>query len=134
MFNPWIEKISWIRKWQPTPVSLPGKSRGRRSLVGYSPRGRRESDTTERLQSLITIRIMRLAEVYFCITRPTFSGESGREGMPTLRRQRNFHLLCDCSLRHPTPPKKDALVQNTLKDFQEAETLRNETGQTRRAR
>ena len=36
-------------KWQPTPVFLPGKSHGRRSLVGYSPRGRKESDTTERL-------------------------------------------------------------------------------------
>ena len=37
------------RKWQPTPVLLPGKSRGWRSLVGYSPWGRKESDTTERL-------------------------------------------------------------------------------------
>ena len=35
--------------WQPTPVFLPGESHGRRSLVGYSPRGRKESDTTERL-------------------------------------------------------------------------------------
>ena len=37
------------RKWQPTPVLLPGKSHGQRSLVGYSPWGRKESDTTERL-------------------------------------------------------------------------------------
>ena len=37
------------RKWQSTPVLLPGKSCGRRSLVGYSPWGREESDTTERL-------------------------------------------------------------------------------------
>ena len=35
------------RKWQSTPVFLPGESHGRRSLVGYSPRGRKESDTTE---------------------------------------------------------------------------------------
>ena len=35
--------------WHPTPVLLPGKSRGRRSLVGCSPWGRQESDTTERL-------------------------------------------------------------------------------------
>ena len=34
-------------KWQPTPVFLPGESHGRRSLVGYSPRGRKESDTTK---------------------------------------------------------------------------------------
>ena len=35
-------------KWQPTPVFVPGESHGRRSLVGYSPRGRKESDMTER--------------------------------------------------------------------------------------
>ena len=38
-------KVSWRRQWQPTPVLLPGKSHGRRSLVGYSPRGRKELDT-----------------------------------------------------------------------------------------
>ena len=40
-------KIPWRRKWQPTPIFLPGKSHGLRSLVGYSPGGRKESDTTE---------------------------------------------------------------------------------------
>ena len=39
----------WRRQWQPTPVLLPGKSHGQRSLVGCSPWGRQESDTTERL-------------------------------------------------------------------------------------
>ena len=39
----------WRRKWQPTPVLLPGKSHELRSLVGYSPWGRRELDTTKRL-------------------------------------------------------------------------------------
>ena len=51
-FDPWVRKIPWRRKWQPTPVVLPGKSHGRRSLVGYNPWGRRESDTTERLYLL----------------------------------------------------------------------------------
>ena len=37
-FKPWVRKIPWTRKWQPTPVFLPGESYGRRSLVGYSPR------------------------------------------------------------------------------------------------
>ena len=37
------------RQWHPTPVLLPGKSHGQRSLVGCSPWGRKESDTTERL-------------------------------------------------------------------------------------
>ena len=39
----------WRRKWQPTPVLLPGKFHGRRSLVGYNPWGRKESDMTEQL-------------------------------------------------------------------------------------
>ena len=39
----------WKRKWQPTPVLLPGESHGGRSLVGYSPWHRKELDTTERL-------------------------------------------------------------------------------------
>ena len=39
--------IIWRRQWHPTPVLLPGKSHGQRSLVGYSPWGHKESDTTE---------------------------------------------------------------------------------------
>ena len=38
---------TWRRKWQPTPVLLPGKFHGLRSLVGYSPWGRKELDMTE---------------------------------------------------------------------------------------
>ena len=41
--------MSRRRQWHPIPVLLPGKSHGRRSLVGYSPWGGEESDTTERL-------------------------------------------------------------------------------------
>ena len=43
------KKSQWRRQWHPTPVLLPGKSHGQRSLVGCSPWGRYESDTTERL-------------------------------------------------------------------------------------
>ena len=39
--------LYWRRKWQHTPVLLPGKSHGQRSLAGYSPWGLKESDTTE---------------------------------------------------------------------------------------
>ena len=45
----WVGRIPWRRKWHPTPVFLPGKSHGGRNLVGYSPWGRKEPDTTERL-------------------------------------------------------------------------------------
>ena len=47
----WDEKIPWRRKWQPTLVSLPGKSHGQRSLAGYSLGGCKESDTTKWLNS-----------------------------------------------------------------------------------
>ena len=49
-FHLWVGKIPWRRKWRPTPVFLPGTSRGRRSLESSSPWGRRESDTTELAQ------------------------------------------------------------------------------------
>ena len=38
---PTVRKTPWRRKWQPTPVFLPGKSHGQRSLVGYCPWGRK---------------------------------------------------------------------------------------------
>ena len=45
----WLEPLLRRREWHPTPVLLPGKSRGQRSLVGCNPWGREESGTTERL-------------------------------------------------------------------------------------
>ena len=48
-FDPCVRKIPWRRTWQLTPVFLPEKSHGQRRLVGCSPLGRRESDTTESL-------------------------------------------------------------------------------------
>ena len=54
-FDPWVGKIPWRRKWQPTPVFLPGKSHGQRSLVG--PWGRTESDTTELLTFSLCVYI-----------------------------------------------------------------------------
>ena len=45
---PWVGKILWRREWQPTPVFLPGKFHGQRSLESYSPQSK-ESDMTEKL-------------------------------------------------------------------------------------
>ena len=50
-FDPLAGKIPWGRKWRPTPVFLPGKSCGQRSLAGCSPWGHQESDTTEQLNN-----------------------------------------------------------------------------------
>ena len=46
---PGLGRFPWRRKWQPTPVLLPGKSHGQRSLAGCSPWGHKGSDTTEQL-------------------------------------------------------------------------------------
>ena len=50
-FDSGVRKIPWRREWLPTPVFLPGKSQGQRSLVGYSPWGCKESDTVEQLST-----------------------------------------------------------------------------------
>ena len=50
-FDPWVGKIPWRRKWQPTSVFLPGKSHGERNLVGYSPWAHKKSDTIEGLST-----------------------------------------------------------------------------------
>ena len=56
--DPWVRRIPWRRKWQPTPVFLAEKSYGQRSVAGYCPWGHKELDKTghstamERLLSL----------------------------------------------------------------------------------
>ena len=74
------------RKWQPTLVPLPGESHGQRSLVGYIPQGRKESDTTERLHFTVYLGFPRGSvhkESTFNAGEPgsiTGSGTSPREG------------------------------------------------------
>ena len=72
-FTPWVGKISWRRKWQPTPVFLPGKSHGWRSLVGYSPWDLKESDTTGRLHFhfLFLSCISRFSKLILCFSCPS---------------------------------------------------------------
>ena len=53
-FDPWVRKFLWRREWQSTQVFLPGELHGQRSPVGYSPWGRKESDTTEQLTYIHT--------------------------------------------------------------------------------
>ena len=53
------------RKWPSTPGLLPGKSHGQRSLVGYSPWGRKESDTTERLHFTLNQWIFKVNKISF---------------------------------------------------------------------
>ena len=48
-FKAWVGTIPWRREWLPTSVFLPGKCRGQRSLMGYSPWDLKDLDKTERL-------------------------------------------------------------------------------------
>ena len=50
-FHAWVEKIPWRREWQPTPIFLPGKSHGQRSVEGYSLHSGKESDLTKQLST-----------------------------------------------------------------------------------
>ena len=52
-FNPWVGKIPWRRKWQPTPAFLPGKSHRQRSLVGCSPWDHKELGVLECIPSVV---------------------------------------------------------------------------------
>ena len=67
-FDPWVGKIPWSGKWQPTPVFFPGAFHRQRSVVGYSPWGHKESDTIEWLtlavQKLLIVTFVIF--VYFC--------------------------------------------------------------------
>ena len=54
-FDPGVGNIIGSRRWQPTPVFLPGKSHGQRSLVGYRLWGRKELDRTEHARMLHTL-------------------------------------------------------------------------------
>ena len=72
-FDPWVGKIPWRRKWQPTPVLLPGKSHGQRSLAGCSPWDRKGLDTTEQLHfhflfSQLFVRPPQTTILPFCIS------------------------------------------------------------------
>ena len=55
MQETWVQSLAqedpWGTKWQPIPVFLPGKFPGHKSLAGYSPRARKESDTAEQLNN-----------------------------------------------------------------------------------
>ena len=69
-FNPWVRKIPWRRKWQPTSVFLPGKSHGQRSLAGYGlwgHKGVRHNLATEEQKHSLCIMGGGYTRVYKCI-------------------------------------------------------------------
>ena len=62
-----LERSPWRRKWQPTPVFLPGKCNGQRGLVGYIPWGHKQSDTTEWLSACARTHTHTHTDVHFLI-------------------------------------------------------------------
>ena len=58
-FDPWVGKITQRRKMQPTPLFLPAKPYGQRSLTGCSPKSRKELDTTENRTCVHTSQILK---------------------------------------------------------------------------
>ena len=87
----WVRKIYWRRKWQSTPVLLPGKSHGQRSLVSYSLWGRKELDTTEQLHfhgsSLSFVLLCSLLRQHHLNTR-VFPGGSVVKNLPSIQETR----------------------------------------------
>ena len=86
-FDPWVGKIPWRRAWQPTPVSLPGEFHAQRSLVGYSPWGRKELNMTEWLTLSISTQLNSLFTIVRLLTRPRmFDRKEGNHP--------HFYCLC----------------------------------------
>ena len=81
-FDPWVEKILWRRERLPTAVFLPGEPHGQRSLVGQSPQGHKELDTTgttehsrsreENKHSFPSIQFLMSIKSYFCTIQLNF--------------------------------------------------------------
>ena len=66
--DPSVRKIPWRRKWQPSPVFLPGKFHGQRSLVGYCPWGCKESDLAERTHNVQFCDRYKILECIFTLS------------------------------------------------------------------
>ena len=90
--DPWVRQIPWRRAWQPTPVFLPGESHGQRSLIGSSPRGCKELDTTEQLT--LTFNLIELNR--FTLTAPNIHLEHPSD-RPLVFRILKFKDLCMAS-------------------------------------
>ena len=83
-FNPWSRNIPWRRKWQPTLVFLLGQFQGPKSRVVYSPRGRKESNTIERLNNNNTISTTALPSYKeTSLTSHLCSGSTSSEKVPS---------------------------------------------------
>ena len=113
-FEPWVGKIPWRRKRQPTPIFLPGKSHGQRSLAGHSPQSCNESDTTEHAHicSIIfeTSRAPRRAFPSQCKSNPRSFQRTRFPGCPTFHQLAPVPARCLHSLKGPTVDSEDGFI------------------------
>ena len=87
MQDPWVGKIPWRRKWQPTPAILPGEFHGQRSLAGYSPWGCKELGMTEKLSLTLAFWIIINSEQCLIISKvcvPSFPKCLAAQSCPAL--------------------------------------------------
>ena len=95
--QPLGQKIPWRRKWQPTPVFLPGESHRQRSLADYSPQGHKESHTAEWLTLLLLQKEWR-----WCILSAWVYSTLPLKKSVFFKRNIYFHM-CACAQPCPTP-------------------------------
>ena len=87
-FNLWVRKIAWRKKYQLTPVFLAGKFHGQRSLVGYRPWGRKQSDMTEGLSVHARTHTHTHAHAHTTVSKRL--GWAGASGSSTLEGEFHF--------------------------------------------
>ena len=78
MQDPWVRKTPWKRKWQPTPVILPGEFHEQRSLAGYSPWDCKESGMTEQLS--LRHALLQVLAQFICLSNPLFPDHNEKLG------------------------------------------------------
>ena len=96
--DPWVGEIPWRRKWQSSPIFLPGKFHGQGSLLGYSPWGRKELDMPEWLTLSLSASSRWTDSWYPCVQGATVE-EEGQPwpGEPACWWQGSEH----CFIDHP---------------------------------
>ena len=100
--DPWLRKIRWRRKWQPTPVFLPGEFHGQRGLAGYSPWGRKNwthlaTKQQQRVLLLLLLLLSRSSRVRLCATPETAAHQAPRPwDSPGKNTAVGCHFLLQC--------------------------------------
>ena len=118
--DPWVGKIPWRRAWQHTPVFLPGEFHGHRSLMSYSPWGRKELDTTEPLTftlSSLSYFLGALYDVYhhiWCI--PSCANHSIKSRFDSYKQYAHTHTHISAHIHTVYDTNTPALIEQSAVD------------------